>query len=120
MKRQSKIIGDVAVEIIESKRAAFNDAEELKGFFIQYLEENITKVVVDLSMCEFIDSSFLGALIYGLKKMQETGGNLFLVSPKGDTKAILDISGSSSFFEIYNSVDEAVERLKNFNEPMEN
>ena len=40
-----------------------------------------TTVVVDLSACEFLDSSGLGAVIAGLKAARQAGGDLRIARP---------------------------------------
>lgn len=101
----------IIIEQINLKRATYNDSEELKNRLISYLEDGYTKIIIDLSNCNFMDSAFLGSIIYGLKKTQESGGNLMLAEPHGDAKVILEITGAIDLFLIFNSVDEAV---KNF------
>jgi anti-anti-sigma factor len=110
------IFDDVVVESVNLVRATLSDADLLKNNLLKDLEEGFKKVVIDLSECGYMDSSFLGSLIYGLKKVQEAGGNLFLAAPKGDTRNILEITGACNIFEVYDSVDEAVKRFKNFSE----
>ena len=46
------------------------------------VESGGTRVVVDLSGIEFIDSSGLGALLSGLKAARQAGGDLRIAAPE--------------------------------------
>ena len=62
--------------------------KELNGL----IESGATRVVVDLSGVEFIDSSGLGALISGLKAARQAGGDLRIARPTKQVSTVLDIT----------------------------
>jgi anti-sigma B factor antagonist len=70
-----------------------------------------TRVIVDLSSVDFIDSAGLGVLVDVLKRLRETEGSLSLVVTDYDIERLLDITGLDSSFTIFRSRDEAVEAL---------
>ena len=49
-------------------------------------------VVVDLSECEFIDSSGLGALVAGLKTARQAGGDLRIARPSEQVRTVLELT----------------------------
>ena len=51
-----------------------------------------TRVVVDLSAVEFIDSSGLGALISGLKVARQAGGDLRIAAPTRQVITVLELT----------------------------
>lgn len=48
-----------------------------------------TRLVVDLSAVDAIDSSGLGALLYGLKAARERGGELLIAGPNKQVRSVL-------------------------------
>ena len=63
-----EIIGDVLVEIVNIDRATLHEADELKASLAIKMEEGYKNIIIDLSACDFIDSTFLGVLVNTLKK----------------------------------------------------
>ena len=69
----------VLVEIVNLERATLKEAEQFKKVLIEDIQDGYKNLVVDLNSCEFIDSTFLGALVVSLKKATSLGGDLRLV-----------------------------------------
>lgn len=65
-------------------------------------------VVVDLSSCDFIDSSGIRALLIGMRAAEVSGGNLALCAAKPQVVRILDVTGVASALPIHASADEAL------------
>lgn len=86
-------------------------APQLKQQMIGLLEGGAKEMVVDLGKVEYLDSTALGVLIGGLKRMRETDGNLVLVCPSPRIRRVFEITGLDKIFELYNSADEAREAL---------
>ncbi len=59
------------------------------------------QVVVDLSPVQFLDSSGLGALVWGLKRARARGGCLQLVLHEPRVRRMFELTGLSRTFEIF-------------------
>ena len=56
------------------------------------VESGGSRVVVDLSGVEFIDSSGLGALLSGLKAARQAGGDLHIAAPNRQAITVLELT----------------------------
>ena len=65
-------------------------------------------IVVDLSACDFIDSSGIRALLIGRQAAEDNGGSLALAAPKPQVVRILDVTGVASALPIHASAGEAL------------
>jgi anti-sigma B factor antagonist len=71
-------------------------------------------VVVDLSECEFVDSSGIRALLIGHEAATgngEGGRQVVLAQPQPQVMRVLDMTGVGEAVPIHESVDEALEQL---------
>jgi anti-sigma B factor antagonist len=66
-----------------------------------------TRIVVDLSATDFIDSSGLGALISTLKIARKAGGDLRIAAPTRQVCTVLELSNLDRVLRAYDSVDSA-------------
>lgn len=64
----------------------------LRSLITETVEGGHTHVVVDLSGCEFIDSSGLGALVSGLKTARQAGGDLRIACPTEQVRTVLELT----------------------------
>jgi anti-anti-sigma factor len=74
-----EIHNNILIEIVNLERATLKEAEQFKLILVKDIEEGNKNIIVDLNNCEFIDSTFLGALVVSLKKTTALGGDLKLV-----------------------------------------
>ncbi len=65
-------------------------------------------VIVDLSDCEFIDSSGIRALLMGLKASGTDGGGFAIAAPGPQVRRILEMTGLDREVEVHDSVDAAL------------
>jgi len=86
-------------------------APQLKQQMIGLLESGARQMIVDLAKVEYLDSTALGVLIGGLKRMRETDGNMVLVCPSPRIRRVFEITGLDKIFDIHNTVQEAQESL---------
>lgn len=70
--------------------------------------ESASRVLVDLTAVNFMDSSGLGVLVGSLKRSRERGGELALVCTEGSVLKVLTITGLDRVFPIHASVDDAI------------
>ena len=99
---------DVLIARIQNKRATVEFAGKFKEDLLKQIDEKSDKVVVDLSQCEFVDSSFLGALVAGLKKATMKGGDLKVVGLQAPVKAMFELTRLYRIFDIFDNDEEAV------------
>ena len=100
--------GDVIVEIVSLKRATMAQAEAFKKILFQDIEAGWRKIIVDLMDCEFIDSTFLGAMVISLKKVTGLGGNLLLVGIQPEVKTMLLLTRMDRIFNMYDTKEDAL------------
>ncbi|QWZ10076.1 STAS domain-containing protein [Nocardioides panacis] len=62
------------------------------------------RIVVDLTDVTFMDSSGLGVLVGGLKKVNSVGGSLRLVGPSSMLRRMLKTTGLTRVFDLYDSL----------------
>jgi anti-sigma B factor antagonist len=66
------------------------------------------RVVLDLSACEFIDSSGLRALLGARSAAAAAGGSLALVVADANLMRVFEVASLDSLLEIHPTVDEAL------------
>lgn len=86
-------------------------APRLKEQLLSLLDDGVQKVIVDMSGVHFIDSSALGVLIGGVKRLKPDGGTMVLVSIDENVNWIFRITGLNNVFDIFSTRDEAISSL---------
>jgi anti-sigma B factor antagonist len=82
-------------------------APRLKESLTEQIEAGCTNVVVDLEKVGFIDSSGLGVLVGGLRRVKERSGSIRLVCTRENVLKIFRITGLDKVFPILGTVEEA-------------
>ncbi len=108
---QSETIGGGGVVITVAGELDLYTAPRLKENLLAALEDDVLKIVVDMTGVHFIDSSALGVLIGGVKRLKPRGGRLVLVSVDENVNWILQITGLNSVFDIFTSREDALSNL---------
>jgi len=92
-------------------------APEFKQQLLDVIEQGANQVVVDLTDTTFIDSTTLGVLVGGVKRLRPNGGQLSIVCSDRNITKIFEITGLDRVFTIYPSRDEAVSTLTSSSHP---
>lgn len=71
------------------------------------IDEGHTKLVVDLDGVPFMDSSGLGALMGGVRRLREAGGDLAIACTREQHLKLFTITGFGEGVSIAPTVDEA-------------
>lgn len=100
--------GEILVEIVTASRASVKDSEELKNRLTEKIDDGYKKVIVDLTECEFIDSTFLGVLVNALRRVTKLDGDLKLVGFKPAVKAMFELTRLFRVFESYIDLQDAI------------
>ncbi len=87
-------------------------APQLKQQIIELLDRGMRHIIVNLTAVDYLDSTALGVLIGGLKRLRERDGILDLICPNPRIKRIFEITGLDKIFDIYATEEEARKKLK--------
>src|SRR5687767_8951633 len=92
-------------------------APEFKQQLLDVIAKGATYVVVDFSDTTFIDSTTLGVLVGGVKRLRTTDGQLALVCSDRNITKIFEITGLDRVFTIYATRSEALEQQSDGHTP---
>ncbi|GAB2868308.1 STAS domain-containing protein [Actinocorallia aurea] len=67
-------------------------------------EQELDRVVVDLSGVEFCDSTGMNVLLSGMKRVKERGGVFELAAPRPAVLRILQVTGLDTVFTVHDAV----------------
>ena len=85
-------------------------APEFKSQLLEVIGNGAKDVIVDFSDTTFIDSTTLGVLVGGIKRLRTQDGQLSLVCSDRNITKIFEITGLDRVFMIYPTRDEALAR----------
>jgi anti-sigma B factor antagonist len=87
-------------------------APRLRELLIELVTDGHHRLVVNMEKVEFLDSTGLGVLVGGLKRVRAHDGSLDLVCTQERILKIFRITGLTKVFEISSTVDEAIDKRK--------
>jgi anti-sigma B factor antagonist len=87
-------------------------APRLRELLIDLVGKGSYRLVVNLDEVGFLDSTGLGVLVGGLKRVRARDGSLDLVCTQQRILKILKITGLTEVFGIYETVDQAIAAAK--------
>lgn len=83
-------------------------APVLRQAIVDQVEAGVKHLVINLSRVEYLDSTGLGILIGGVKRLKEQGGSLKLAGPSARITRIFEITGLNKIFDVFASEQEAL------------
>ncbi|MCW8822865.1 MAG: STAS domain-containing protein [Ignavibacteriaceae bacterium] len=102
------VIDDIAVVKIDILIATHRDAKPLWDELESRLIFKWNKLIIDLSPCNYIDSTFIGMIVKIFRKISEKNGQMVLVLPKLNTIESFNVLGITKIMPSYNSLEEAL------------
>ena len=84
-------------------------APRLREKLVELVSQGHRQIVADLEGVDFLDSTGLGVLVGGLKRLRSHDGDLTLVCTQARILKVFEITGLLSVFRIFESVDQATE-----------
>ena len=109
-----KIIEKYAVVFnVNLLRATLNEASEFKDYLEETIRDTDKEIVVNLSNCEHLDSTFLGVLVNGYKRLKSKNRNLVIIEPIKQSSIFLTLNSIGKIFPLYTDVKSALEDIEN-------
>lgn len=96
------------IEKVNLTRASLKEALTFKQRIFDDIIFNHLDIIIDLSTCHFIDSTFLGTLVLINKKLLEKSGRLRIVTNSPRVIDLMEQSGLTKFLKIFSSMEEAL------------
>lgn len=102
----TRTVGDHTVVEVGGEIDVYT-APKLRECLVELVNEGNYNLVVDMEGVDFLDSTGLGVLVGGLKRVRANEGSLRLVCNQERILKIFRITGLTKVFPIHTSVDEA-------------
>jgi anti-anti-sigma factor len=109
------IVDGIVVIKLLLERATLSKAGVFKKILTDLIEKGHRKIIIDCHNVEFMDSTFLGAIIVSLKRIKAVEGDMRLVfaSKESPICLMLETTRMLSVLKSCFSVEEAIQKLKN-------
>ena len=114
---ESAQLGDSTHVIALAGEVDLYTAPELKQELLDAIGKGAREVIVDFSKTTFIDSTTLGVLVGGVKRLRPNGGSLSIVCSDQNITKIFEITGLDRVFTIYPTREEALEHVGSTESP---
>jgi anti-anti-sigma factor len=114
----------IAVVKLDIFVATHRDAQPFWDEFESNSIFNRKKIIIDLSACNYVDSTFIGMIIRVFRKVKEENGELKLVFPQRNNVEQFWALGITNIISCFDSLEEALDSFRyqlpvrniNFNE----
>ena len=105
-------VGDVCIETVNFSRATLKETVEFRNRIKKDIDNGKKRIIIDLSLCDFCDSSFIGALVVCTKKSLADNVNFSIIVKQGTSLFnIFKATRLDRVLNVYNTRDDA---LKHF------
>lgn len=76
-----------------------------------WIDKGETRFVVDFAGLDYISSAGLRGILTSVKRLKAEGGQMVLTSLHGTVQEVFEISGFSTIISIFESVDDALQKM---------
>jgi anti-anti-sigma factor len=110
-------VDGVYVIAVNVCRSTIKEASTFRKLVEEELNSGHTKLVIDLSKCEHIDSTFFGSIIKALNLTNEIGERLKVVKPATTKEDIFLTTHTLELFDLYKTREDAIKSFKSDSQP---
>ena len=103
--------GNGVARVSVAGEADLYTAPELKAALVGAIDGGARSVLVDLSRTTFIDSTTLGVLMGGVRRLRPNGGEIAIVCRDANIRKIFEITLLDRVFAIFDDADEGIAYL---------
>ncbi|MBG6233692.1 anti-sigma B factor antagonist [Pedobacter sp. CAN_A7] len=111
MKLTKETIDNILVIIIENKEANLSKAEQFKELMLQEIELGARNLIISFKNVDYLDSSFLGALVAVLKKLLPLQGKLVITELNDDILNLFTLTRLDKIFTLSTTVKTSLEKF---------
>ncbi len=111
MKFLVKQVNEITVFILSGNIDALL-ADELNDLLAAEIAKTHTNIVIDCTNIDFLGSGAIRALLISQRECKKANGNLYLCCLPDKMLKILDISGFTKQFEIFDTFEDAEKKMQ--------
>ena len=105
-------IDDILIIAVNPTRATINEAIVFKTVVKEDINSGYNKLVIDLSKCDYIDSTFFGAIIVASRMLIDIGYKLKVIKPAVAGEYIFTHTNYLKAFDDYKTREEAIKSFE--------
>jgi len=98
---------------VNHTRVSIEEAAKLREFLTINMVKGHIDFIIDMSICEFMDSTFFGSIIMMAKKIKKKEGTISVVAVPQNLKILSTIEMLDDLLKVYPTIDEAISDNKN-------
>jgi len=106
---KQRVRGDVTVLDLTGRLILGDGEESFKDIVDELIGRDCTKILLNLTDVNYIDSAGIGVVIWKYITLTKRGGTLKLLNPQPRTHTVLSITRLLTVLETFQTEDEAVE-----------
>lgn len=106
--------GDITIININVPDATLKHAANFKKYMMRLIESDSKKVLINCANISYMDSTFLGSLVFSLKKMATVGGQLKLIlgNVESPVWTMFETTRMFRVFKTYPDIETALESFE--------
>lgn len=101
-------VNNILVLSIDEKEANLSKADHFKQLVSEEIEKGERKLIISFKNVEYLDSSFLGALVGILKHLLPLKGELILTDLNGDIENLFELTRLNKIFNLKHDLKSAM------------
>jgi len=105
-------IDGVFVIVVNCSRSTILEANKFRELVKDEIYSHHNRLVIDLSNCNYIDSTFFGAIMMTLELTRNKGYKLKIVKPAISGESIFATTHTLGLFELFKTREEAIISFK--------
>ena len=109
MKYQLEKVEKVKIIRLKEERLDTNVAPELKTLFLVWIKPDSANILIDLKDVQYVDSSGLGALLFGYRQTRDKDGIMKLLKSQNRIKELLRIAQLENVMVNFDDEEEAIQ-----------
>ena len=104
----ARVEGEAVVLAVRGE-VDLHNSPDLRGVMLEILRDHKPKkLIINLSMCPYMDSSAIAVLVETLQKVRKNGGKIYLTTLQPRVKGLLEIARLNTIFVLAKDDDEAL------------
>jgi len=105
-------VNDVVIIAINLNRAILHEAVAFRKIVEEEIDSGQTNLVIDLRKCDYIDSTFYGAIVMTSKRLINIGHKLKVVKPTNTVISVINYINTDKIFDKYKTREEAIKSFE--------